>query len=61
MLSSRIGKYDPSVEDILDHSTELIIRLRIIAASYFVTVLLVLFFPTSWLTLDFESEYVVVV
>lgn len=57
MLANRLESIDTSVDDVLDHTTELVKRLRIIAAVYFTTILVVLFFPTSWLLLDFSSEY----
>jgi sec-independent protein translocase protein TatC len=57
MLSSRLSSYDTSGEDILEHTTELAQRLRIIAGVYFATVITILFIPTSWLVLDFGTEY----
>ena len=57
MLSERFSQYDPSTEDILVHTSELVGRLRIIAGVYFSTVIIILFVPTSWLVLDFNAEY----
>ena len=57
MLSGRMLSFDSSSEDILEHTTELAYRLRIIAGIYFSTVFVILFLPSSWLLLDFGQPY----
>ena len=56
MLGNRFSEYD-SPEELIDHTTELIIRLRIIALTFALTILGILFIPISWLVLDFNAEY----
>lgn len=57
MLGNRFSDFNPTQDDILTHTAELVLRLRNIMAVYGVTVLFILFFPTTWLWLDFSTPY----
>ncbi len=57
MLGNRFSSLDPSSDDIINHTAELIIRLRNIMAVFFITVVIVIFSSANWFVLDFSSPY----
>lgn len=57
MLGNRFSTYDPTTDDLIGHTTELVIRLRKIMFLYLLTVITIIFIPSSWLILNFSTEY----
>lgn len=56
MLAERLASYDPRSDDIIDHSVELYFRLRVVFVTYFVSVLVVIFMPSSFVEGTFLLE-----
>jgi sec-independent protein translocase protein TatC len=57
LLGNRFSTYDPTTDDLIGHTTELVIRLRKIMFLYLLTVITIIFIPSSWLILNFSTEY----
>lgn len=56
-MANRLSHFSSDPDDILNHTAELVIRLRKIMTLYFATVFGLIFVPTSWLVLDFSAPY----
>ena len=57
MLESPRSQFNPTQDDIINHTAELVIRLRNIMGVFFATMMFIIFGSASWLELDFSAPY----
>jgi len=57
LLGNRFNSFDPTSDDLINHTAELVLRLRNILAVYTVTMMVVIFSSASWFELNFSAPY----